>query len=67
MSSVIIGASGSDILRALVSVGQQYHVPVFAFAGEADDMTGSRFEPALFRVCIQHHDACVGDRLRAEA
>lgn len=45
----IIGASGSDIVNALVSVGQKNHVPVFAFAGEADDMTGSRFQPALFR------------------
>ncbi len=26
--SVIIGASGSDVLSSLVSVGQQYHVPV---------------------------------------
>jgi len=48
--SVIIGASGSDILRALVAVGQQYHVPVIAFAGEADELTGSEFEPAVFRV-----------------
>jgi branched-chain amino acid transport system substrate-binding protein len=46
----IIGASGSDVLKALVAVGQQYHVPVIAFAGEADDMTGAKFEPALFRV-----------------
>jgi branched-chain amino acid transport system substrate-binding protein len=48
--SVIIGASGSDILRALIAVGQQYHVPVIAFAGEADELTGSEFQPALFRV-----------------
>lgn len=47
---VIIGASGSDILRALVSVGQQYHVPVVAFAGETDELTGSEFQPAVFRV-----------------
>lgn len=47
---VIIGASGSDILRALVSVGQQYHVPVIAFAGEADELTGAEFQPAVFRV-----------------
>jgi branched-chain amino acid transport system substrate-binding protein len=49
-AKVIIGASGSDIVNALVSVGQKYHVPVVAFAGEADDMTGARFQPALFRV-----------------
>jgi branched-chain amino acid transport system substrate-binding protein len=49
-AKVIIGASGSDVLNALVAVGQQYHVPVFAFAGEADDMTGAKFKPALFRV-----------------
>jgi branched-chain amino acid transport system substrate-binding protein len=49
-AKIIIGASGSDVLKALVSVGQQYQVPVFAFAGEADDMTGGKFEPALFRV-----------------
>ncbi len=48
--SVIIGASGSDVLRALVAVGQQYHVPVLAFAGETDELTGSDFQPALFRV-----------------
>lgn len=48
--SVIIGASGSDILRALIDVGQKYHVPVIAFAGEADELTGSEFEPALVRV-----------------
>lgn len=48
--SAIIGASGSDILRALIGVGQQYHVPVIAFAGEADELTGSEFQPALFRV-----------------
>ncbi len=48
-AKAIIGASGSDIVNALVSVGQKYHVPVFAFAGEADDMTGARFQPALFR------------------
>lgn len=48
-AKAIIGASGSDIVNALVSVGQKYRVPVFAFAGEADDMTGARFEPALFR------------------
>lgn len=47
---VIIGASGSDVLRALVDVGQQYHVPVVAFAGETDELTGSQFQPALFRV-----------------
>jgi branched-chain amino acid transport system substrate-binding protein len=47
---VIIGASGSDVLRALVSVGQQYRVPVVAFAGETDELTGSQFQPALFRV-----------------
>ena len=48
-AKAIIGASGSDIVNALVSVGQKYRVPVFAFAGEADDMTGARFQPALFR------------------
>ncbi|HVE21287.1 MAG TPA: ABC transporter substrate-binding protein [Acidocella sp.] len=48
--SVIIGASGSDILRALVAVGQQYHVPVIAFAGEVDELTGAEFQPAVFRV-----------------
>lgn len=48
-AKAIIGASGSDIVNALVSVGQKYRVPVFAFAGEADDMTGARFEAALFR------------------
>jgi branched-chain amino acid transport system substrate-binding protein len=48
--SVIIGASGSDVLSALVAVGQQYHVPVIAFAGETDELTGSNFQPALFRV-----------------
>jgi branched-chain amino acid transport system substrate-binding protein len=48
--SVIIGASGSDVLSSLVSVGQQYHVPVIAFAGETDELTGSNFQPALFRV-----------------
>jgi branched-chain amino acid transport system substrate-binding protein len=48
--SAIIGASGSDILRALVAVGQQYHVPVIAFAGETDELTGSEFQTALFRV-----------------
>ncbi|MCB8882608.1 ABC transporter substrate-binding protein [Acidisoma cellulosilytica] len=48
-AKAIIGASGSDIVNALVSVGQKNHVPVFAFAGEADDMTGARFQPALFR------------------
>ncbi|HUC18029.1 MAG TPA: ABC transporter substrate-binding protein [Acetobacteraceae bacterium] len=48
--SAIIGASGSDILNVLVAVGQRYHVPVIAFAGEADELTGSRFKPALFRV-----------------
>lgn len=47
---VIIGASGSDILKALIAVGQQYHVPVVAFAGETDELTGSEFQPALFRV-----------------
>jgi len=49
-AKVIIGASGSDVLKALVAVGQQYQVPVFAFAGEADDMTGPKFQPALFRI-----------------
>jgi ABC-type branched-subunit amino acid transport system substrate-binding protein len=49
-AKIIIGASGSDVLKALVAVGQQYKVPVIAFAGEADDMTGAKFEPALFRV-----------------
>jgi branched-chain amino acid transport system substrate-binding protein len=49
-AKIIIGASGSDVLKALVSVGQQYQVPVIAFAGEADDMTGAKFQPALFRV-----------------
>jgi branched-chain amino acid transport system substrate-binding protein len=48
-AKVIIGASGSDIVNALVSVGQKNHVPVFAFAGEADEMTGAHFQPALFR------------------
>jgi len=48
--SAIIGASGSDVLSALVAVGQQYHVPVIAFAGETDELTGSNFQPALFRV-----------------
>lgn len=48
--SALIGASGSDVLRALVAVGQQYHVPVIAFAGETDELTGSEFQPALFRV-----------------
>ncbi len=48
--SAIIGASGSDVLAALVAVGQQYHVPVIAFAGETDELTGSQFKPALFRV-----------------
>jgi ABC-type Fe3+/spermidine/putrescine transport system ATPase subunit len=47
--AAIIGASGSDILRALVSVGQQYHVPVIAFAGETDELTGEEFLPVLFR------------------
>jgi branched-chain amino acid transport system substrate-binding protein len=46
----IIGASGSDVLKALIAVGQQYHVPVIAFAGETDELTGSEFQPALFRV-----------------
>ncbi len=49
-AKAIIGASGSDVVNALVAVGQKYHVPVVAFAGEADDMTGARFQPALFRV-----------------
>jgi ABC-type branched-subunit amino acid transport system substrate-binding protein len=49
-AKIIIGASGSDVLKALVAVGQQYQVPVIAFAGEADDMTGAKFQPALFRV-----------------
>jgi ABC-type branched-subunit amino acid transport system substrate-binding protein len=49
-AKIIIGASGSDVLKALVAVGQQYQVPVLAFAGEADDMTGAKFQPALFRV-----------------
>ena len=49
-AKAIIGASGSDIVNALVSVGQKYQVPVFAFAGEADDMTGARFQPALIRL-----------------
>jgi branched-chain amino acid transport system substrate-binding protein len=49
-AKIIIGASGSDVLKALVAVGQQYKVPVIAFAGEADDMTGAKFQPALFRV-----------------
>jgi ABC-type branched-subunit amino acid transport system substrate-binding protein len=48
--SAIIGATGSDILRALVDAGQQYHVPVISFAGETDELTGSEFKPALFRV-----------------
>ena len=48
--SVIIGASGSDILRSLVSVGQRFRVPVISFAGEDDALTGSEFQPALFRV-----------------
>lgn len=48
--SAIIGASGSDILNVLVAVGQQYHVPVIAFAGEADELTGRQFRAALFRV-----------------
>jgi branched-chain amino acid transport system substrate-binding protein len=46
----IIGASGSDVLKALIAVGQQYHVPVIAFAGETDELTGSEFQPAIFRV-----------------
>ena len=49
-AAAIIGASGSDVLRALIAVGQQYHVPVFAFAGETDELTGAQFQPALFRV-----------------
>jgi ABC-type branched-subunit amino acid transport system substrate-binding protein len=49
-AKIIFGASGSDVLKALVAVGQKYQVPVIAFAGEADDMTGAKFEPALFRV-----------------
>jgi branched-chain amino acid transport system substrate-binding protein len=49
-AKAIIGASGSDVVNALVAVGQKYHVPVVAFAGEADDMTGAHFQPALFRV-----------------
>lgn len=48
-AKAIIGASGSDIVNALVSVGQKYQIPVFAFAGEANDMTGARFQPALIR------------------
>jgi ABC-type branched-subunit amino acid transport system substrate-binding protein len=47
---VIIGSSGSDILKALIAVGQQYHVPVIAFAGETDELTGVDFEPSIFRV-----------------
>ena len=49
-AAAIIGASGSDVLRALIAVGQQYQVPVFAFAGETDELTGSQFQPALFRI-----------------
>lgn len=49
-AKVIIGSTGSDVLKALVAVGQQYHVPVVSFAGEADDLTGEHFQPALFRV-----------------
>jgi ABC-type branched-subunit amino acid transport system substrate-binding protein len=49
-AKIIFGASGSDVLKALVAVGQKYQVPVIAFAGEADDMTGAKFQPALFRV-----------------
>jgi branched-chain amino acid transport system substrate-binding protein len=66
--SVIIGASGSDILRALVAVGQQYHVPVIAFAGETDELTGSEFQPALFRVASNTtmHAAAVAYALKQD-
>jgi branched-chain amino acid transport system substrate-binding protein len=48
-AKAIIGASGSDVVNALVAVGQKYHMPVVAFAGNADDMTGAGFQPTLFR------------------
>jgi branched-chain amino acid transport system substrate-binding protein len=59
--SMIIGVTGSDVLRALVAVGQHYHVPIISFAGEDDALTGSEFQPALFRVAASTamHSAAV--------
>ncbi|MGD9867041.1 MAG: ABC transporter substrate-binding protein [Hyphomicrobiales bacterium] len=46
---VIIGASGSHVVKALGQVAEKHKVILTLYAGEGDYITGSEFTPAVFR------------------
>lgn len=49
---IIIGGTGSNVVKALAQVADQQKVALVLYSGEDDAITGADFKPAVFRLSL---------------
>lgn len=47
---IIVGATGTAVVKSLAQVASRYKVILAAYSGEADEITGKEFVPEIFRL-----------------